>query len=222
MADLKETITRASIVYEEQTLFRAAINAIPYVGGTIDVLFSSIGQKFSAKRIEFFIDELKNEISHLQETTINKDYLEKEEGFDLILKAFNASARTRQKEKLILYARIIKNSLTNGREFEEDEPETFLKIVEELSVKELRVAMCLYKLKIKKDSNNKDKTSSDIDLLSKDYPEFDKDELVSILVRIEKSGLIKEVVSVIVGYAGGNYTITQLFKKFVVFIETFE
>jgi len=222
MADLKETITRASIVYEEQTLFRAAINAIPYVGGTIDVLFSSIGQKFSAKRIEFFIDELKNEISHLQETTINKDYLEKEEGFDLILKGFNASARTRQKEKLILYARIIKNSLTNGREFEEDEPETFLKIVEELSVKELRVAMCLYKLKIKKDSNNKDKTSSDIDLLSKDYPEFDKDELVSILVRIEKSGLIKEVVSVIVGYAGGNYTITQLFKKFVVFIETFE
>lgn len=54
--------------------------------------------------------------------------------------------------------------------------------------------------------------------LSKKYPEFDKDELLSILVRIERTGLIKELVGSFIGYGGGQYLINPLFRDFMNFI----
>lgn len=230
MTDLNDKLIQASKVYGDQTVVRAIINAIPYVGSSLDIILSSSGQKFIIERIEKFINEFKEEISQLQETQLNKRYLETEEGFDLIVKAFNSAARTRQQEKLKLYARIIKGALTEGKEYEEDEPEIFLKIVEELSVKELRVAKYLYELKeIKKkkpddDNPNKkqDRMTNDAWWLSKHYPEFDKGELVSILVRLEKTGLIKELVGSFLDYGGGQYLINPLFRRFMNFIETLD
>lgn len=224
---VKDKIVKASQVYADQTFLRAGINAIPFVGGSLDVLLASKGQNFVIRRIESFIDELKKEISDLQETQVNKELLETEEGFDLIVKAFNSASRTRQQEKLKLYARIVKSALTDSKEFEEDEPELFLKIIEELSVKELRVAKCLYELKeIKKqdpeDDNpngKQDGMTNDAWWLSKHYPEFDKDELISIFVRLERTGLIKELVGSFIGYSGGQYLINPLFKRFMNFIE---
>ena len=199
MSEVRDKIIQASKVYGDQTVVRALINAIPYIGGSIDILLSSSGQNFILKRIEKFIEELNKQVSQLGDNKINKDFLDTEEAFDLIVKAFNSASRTRQQEKLTLYSKIIKGALTEGKEFEEDEPETYLKIIEELTVKELRVARYLYELKeIKKqnaDSDNDSKEdegmSNDAYWLSKKYPEFDKDELVSILVRLEKTGLIK-------------------------------
>lgn len=225
---LKDKLTEASQVYGDLTILRAGINAIPFVGGSLDVLLSSSGQKFIMRRIEYFITELQNELANLQENQINKDFFETEEGFDLIVKAFDSTSRTRQQEKLNLYARIVKSTLNVSKDFEEDDPEIFLKIVEELSVKELRVAKCLYELKESKKQNpeddnpNRDQNgmANDAWWLSKHYPEFDKDELISIFVRIERTGLIKELVGSYLSYAGGKYVINPIFKRFMNFLET--
>lgn len=227
MSDVKDKIVQASKIYGDQTVVRALINAIPYIGGSIDILLSSSGQSFIQKRIERFIEELNRQVSQLGDNKINKDFLNTEEAFDLIIKAFNAASRTRQQEKLKLYSKIIKGALTEGREFEEDDPETFLRIIEELTVKELRVARHLYDLKeIGKqnaDSDNESKEdegmSNDAFWLSKKYPEFNKDELVSMLVRLEKTGLIKELVGTFIGYGGGQYLINPIFRKFISFLD---
>jgi len=176
---------------------------------------------FALKRVEYFIGVL-NEILNLQKTDINKEYFYTEEGHDLFLKAIYASARTRHEKKLNLYARIIKNSLIYGKQFEEDEPDILLKIVEELSVKELRVVKCIHELHLNKSLDNEDNCTNVTNLISKNYPEFDKDTLVPILVRIEKCGLIKELTGFYVGNEGGIYKTTKLFKQFINFIETFE
>jgi hypothetical protein len=226
MDDIKNKLIQASKVYADQTLVRAAINAIPFVGSSLDILLSSSGQNFVIKRIETLIAELNNQLGQLDKSKINHDFLETEEGFDLVVKAFNSASRTRQNEKLKLYAKIIKGALTEGKEYQEDDPELYLKIIEELSVKELRVAKCLYELKEVKKKNpeqdnpngKQDGMTNDAWWLSKQYPEFDKDELVSIFIRLERTGLIKELVGSFLGYGGGQYLVNPLFKKFIDFI----
>lgn len=226
MDEMKNKLVQASKVYADQTVIRAAINAIPFVGGSLDILLSSSGQNFVIKRIETFISELNNQLKQLDNSKINQDFLATEAGFDIIIKAFNSAARTRQDEKLKLYAKIIKGALTDSKTYEEDEPEIYLRIIEELTVKELRVAKCLYELKeIKKKGQeqdnpncNQDGMTNDVWWLSKHYPEFDKDELVSIFIRLERTGLIKELVGSFMGYGGGQYLINPLFKKFADFI----
>lgn len=225
---VEDKLTKASQAFAEQTYLRAGLNLIPYIGSSLDILLTSKGQSFVIRRIEEFIHQLQTELSELQDNQVNKDYLETEEGFDLIVKAFSSAARTRQQEKLKLYARIIKSTLNESKKYEEDEPEMFLKIVEELSVKEMRVAKCLYELKeankydpeenIPKDKE--DGTGNDAWKLSKQYPEFDNDELISTFVRLERTGLIKEVVGTYMGYTGGTYLINPPFKRFMDFIDT--
>lgn len=222
MNDIKNKLVQVSKIYADQTIIRASINAIPFVGGSLDILLSSSGQNFVIKRIETFISELNNQIEQLDKSKINHTFLEKEEGFDLIIKAFNSASRTRHNEKLKLYAKIIKGALTEGKEFQEEDPELYLEIIEELSVKEIRVAKCLYELKeIEKENikDNQDGFGNDALWLSKKYPEFDKDELTSIFVRIERTGLIKELVGSYLDYGGGMYLINPLFRKFIDYIE---
>lgn len=223
--DIKNKFVQISKVYADQTLIRSLINLIPNVGGSLDLLLSSSGQGFVIRRIEKFISELNEQIGELTESKINRDFLEKEEGFDLIVKAFNCASRTRQNEKLKLYAKIIKSALTEGKEYQEEEPELYLKIIEELSVKELRVAKCLYELKeVKKENLNKNygNFNNDALWLSSKYPEFDRDELVSVFVRLERTGLIKELVGNYFDYEGGQYLINPLFKKFIDYIGEIE
>lgn len=223
MDELKDKLVQASKVYGDQILVRAGINVIPFVGGSLDILLSSSGQNFVIKRIETFINELNEQVSQLTNDKINKDFLTTEQGFDLIVKAFSSASRTRQQEKLKMYARIVRGTLTEGKDFAEDEPEMFLRIIEELTVKEFRVARCLYKLKETKDQQGVDdgidRGNNDADWLSNKHREFDKEELISIFVRLERTGLIRELVGMYLGYMGGRYLINPLFTKFMTFID---
>ena len=218
---IKTGLVKASKVYSDQTLIRAFITAIPYVGGSLDILLSSSGNTFAVRRIESFIADLTQEISNLKETQINKEYLQTEQGFDLIIKAFNVSARTRQAEKLNLYAKIVTSALLDGKEYEEDEPEVYLRIAEELSVKEFCVATVIYDLneRNKLDKTQEGRMGINAAILTKDYPEFEKDDLVSILLRVEKIGLIKELVGSYMDYEGGVYHVNPLLVGFMNFIE---
>jgi len=224
MQEIKRSLVKASKIYSDQTIIRAGINLIPFIGGALDVLLSSSGQNFVIRRLESFISELNNQISQLDENKINKDFLRTEEGFDLLIKSFESASKTRQIEKLKLYAKIIKGSLLSGKEYQEDDPELYLKIVEELSVKELRVAKFLYESKNQSviDRNfarPQNGFKNDSLWLSNKYPEFNKDELVTIFVRLERTGLIKELVGGYSDYTGGHYQINPLFIKFIDFIE---
>ncbi len=218
MKDLKETLQRASEVYGDQIIIRAGINAIPFVGGSIDILLSALGQNFVIKRIEHFIAELNSQIALLDSNKINHDFLKSEEGFDLIVKSFNSASRTRQREKINLYAKILKNALTEGKEYEEEEPEMFLKIIEELSIREFKVATLLFKEKVNMRPHESVRTVDALSL-AKENSEFSRDELVYILVRLEKTGLIKEHIFTVHGSGGGSYQVNKLFIKFMDFID---
>ena len=58
----KDIIEKASSGYLEQTTLRAAVQAIPFVGGSLDTLISGKGAKIQRERLEIFLAEFSNRL----------------------------------------------------------------------------------------------------------------------------------------------------------------
>lgn len=223
MSDSKTQIKVYSSFYNDLTHLRAIISAIPYVGSQLDLYLSTPGQKFVEERLEYMINQLQEAMILIKEDMISKEAFDTEEGFDLIQKTFIAAAKTRQKEKLKIFAKIIRGSLTKKNK--KHDPELYLRIVDELSEIELEIAFLLYdvkekrKVKVEGDNEAENGMTNDPYWFSKHYPQYSKDELEFILPRLEKTGLVKELVGFFVGYGGGQYDPTALFSDFISFIE---
>jgi hypothetical protein len=212
-----------SSFYNDLTHLRALISSVPFIGSQLDLYFSTPGQKFVEERLEYMIAQLENEMNAVQEHLINKENFNTEENFDLIQKTFLAAAKTRQRNKLNVFAKIIKGSLIIQNK--KHNPELYLSIVDELSERELQIALLLFDVKEKRkinledESESQDGISNDSYWFSKHYPEYTQEELEYIFPRLEKTGLVKELVGSFLGYGGGQYNPTSLFSDFINFIE---
>lgn len=212
--------------YNDLTHLKIAVTSIPFLGSQLDMYLSAPGQKFIEERFEYMIEQLQEELVEIEEYLLNKEIIASEEGFDIIQKTFIATAKTRQREKLKLFAKILKGSFIKRKKLYD--PELYLKIVDELSVRELEIALLLYEVKIKSKikiegkNESEDGMTNDPYWFSKHYPKFSKDELEFTLLRLEKTGLVKELVGSFIGYGGGQYNPTTLFSDFINFIENNE
>ncbi|MBC7845939.1 MAG: hypothetical protein H7Y10_05565 [Flavobacterium sp.] len=212
--------------YNDLSNLRIAISSIPFLGSQLDMYLSAPGQKFIEERFEYMIEQLQQELDGIEEYLINKEIIASEECFDLVQKAFIATAKTRQREKLKLFAKILKGSLIKRKKLYD--PELYLKIVDELSVRELEIASLLYEVKVKRkikiegENEAEDGMTNDPYWFSKHYPKFSKDELEFTLLRLEKTGLVKELVGSFIGYGGSQYEPTSLLSDFMNFIENNE
>jgi hypothetical protein len=208
--------------YNDSNSLRIAISSIPKIGSYIDQYLSSKGQEFAQQRVEYLIEQLQIEMEAVQESLINTGLFNSEIGFDITQKAFLAASRTRQKEKLNLFAKVLRGAFTTHKEIHD--PELYLRIIDELSERELEIAFLLYdvkevkKIKIEGINDTKDGATYDASWFSQRYNQFTKEEFEYILPRLEKTGIIKEKVGFYVGYGGGEFNITPLFKNFKNFI----
>jgi hypothetical protein len=225
---LTDKLAKASLQYGEHTIIRSGIIGIPFVGGSLDFLLSARGQNYTIKRINTFISELQSEISELKEEQINKKYLESEKGFDLLVKSFNSASKTRNTEKIKIYAQIVTGAIVSKTVFKYDEPELYIRIIDELSETEIKIAYALYQLKEvegydifkRKEKEYPKGIANDSELIASTHPEYNSEDLRPLLIRIEKTGLIKEMVGgSILGYDGGIYNIDPIFKKLIMFIQ---
>ena len=97
--------------YEDNPIARAIVNAIPYIGGSIDVALSAKWTRYHSQRIDDLLDKINNELSRIDATKIDKSFLESEEFSDLVYSiAFN-TIKTRNPEIRTGFARIIKSAL---------------------------------------------------------------------------------------------------------------
>lgn len=225
MKDLKQALKVYSSGYNDATALRATVSAIPYLGSQLDLFLSTPGQKFMEERIMYLIDELQTQMNEVHENAIDKRLFETEEGFDLVNSAFTIAAKTRQREKIKIVAQILRGAFT--KKSTDHHAELYLSIVNELSARELEIAFLLHEIKSKRktdsngeiDKKERDGMSNDPYWISKNYPKYTKDELQFILPRLEKTGLVKELVGSFLGYGGGSYNPTPLFKGFISFIK---
>lgn len=172
---------RSAEWYTEKSTLRALITAIPTIGGPIDVWISTEGQKITQRRITDLINELKSEMDKISEGKVNYEFLESEDFFDLIVAAFESASRTKEIDKINLYAKIIKNSVViEETDFSSLE---YIQIISELSLQEILVLKQLYETK---GMNTFD------DSIFSEFKNMTRDEFIFLLKRIERVGLIYE------------------------------
>jgi hypothetical protein len=128
--------------YSECGILRSCIAAIPIIGGPLDALVGTRGQNITQRRLEATISALSSVFLDAQQTNVDREYLESEDFFDLMNRVFRASLRTRHDEKRLLFAKIVKHSVLN--QVFRHEAELYLKIIDELSPEEFRLASILH------------------------------------------------------------------------------
>ena len=145
-AELEKRAEEFSEAYENNLAFRSLVVAIPGIGSSLDLVFTSGGQR-SNERIRSLINAMKEDmqerIEAIADSTVDEEYLKSEEFFDLVMKAFDATIRTRDDAKRRLYARILTESTIRSAR-EGRSPEEYLDLIADLSPLELRVARSLY------------------------------------------------------------------------------
>ncbi len=210
--------------YNDLLILRGVISSVPLIGSYLDLYLSGEGQKFAQERIEYMVNELQIEMESVQENLLNSSLFNSEEGYDIVQKTFIAAARTRQKEKLKLFAKILRGAFTTTEN--KHDTELYLRIVDELSEKELEIASLFYSVKVEKIAILKESgieyngmAISDASLFSNTFPKFSEDEFTYTFARLEKTGIIKELVGSYTGYGGGSYNVTPLFTLFIDFIK---
>ena len=215
-------LSKASQLYADQTAIRALINAIPYVGGSLDVIFGSKWQKIAEKRIREFIQKLTEELNKVSESKVDKKYLDSEEWFDVVIKAMESATKTRDTEKISWYAKILRGAAVL-RDRTDFDPEAYLQVLTELSPNELRVAKVIFEMQ--KEGNKAVKlelhwaNETRRNELSEKCDFIPKDDLDFIFLRLQKAGLIREITGgMIFGYEGGSYVITPSFRKLMRYI----
>lgn len=211
--------------YASNIFFRTVTTLIPYCGGAIDVAISTQAANIMQKRIQNQLVAIKDALYNVNESKIDKTYLESEEFYDLVNKIFVASIKTRDNERLIWYANILKKSiLTDGKIGHS--PEEYLDIIADLTPKEVLLAASIYK---QQSDYPPEEGIEELEWVIKHGWDNDKlgnllklstEELSLILLRLEYKGLIRNLSrNQIYEEAIDKYIITSLFKRIMDFLE---
>lgn len=171
--------------YGEKPYLRSVINLIPYVGGSLDILLTDKWNAFYQRRIENMLDQLSTDLSTIEDSKVNHEYLESEEFFDLIQKILKESIQTRLDNKRKLYSKVIRDSISNQKSTAETE--SLFEIISSLYEKDLFLLFQIQAYITK--TSNFNFSGQDIQgYLSND--QFDLNETVRSLYRFSYLGLL--------------------------------
>ena len=113
---LKNTLLKASETYDDEIVLRAAIKAIPQIGGPLDMLLSGAGAKMKRQRLAHFVSELSERLKTVEAAPpLDEDSL-----YDLVMYAIEQSVRTRKKAKRDLFATVLARYVVESREADEN------------------------------------------------------------------------------------------------------
>jgi len=223
--EVSNKLVRASEWYGKHTGLRMMVAGIPNIGSSLDILFYSKGEKFRQRRVAQLLKYLKTEMKRTHENMVDKKYLKSEECFDLFLKAIDSATKTRHSEKIHLYAKVLRGAVII-QDRQEFLPEEYLDILSELSPREIEVARAIYEQQFDGPQDDENELGwaerKGWAQLSEQCPSIPKEDLVFILQRLARSGLIREVTGMYWDYGGGVYVITDVFRKLMRYLEKVE
>ncbi len=216
-----EIAAAALEVYSERATLRAVISAIPWVGGPIDAFLSTHGQRIVQNRIMSLLEVLQEELRDVHENQVDKSYIESEEFFDLIVQALEAAARTRERAKIRLYAKILKGAVVGHRE-SDFSAEDAVRIVLDLTPRQMEVARAVYR------QQQDGPRAGENDLqwamragwenLAGSLSESSAQETMADLLMLQRAGLVREVIGGFFDYSGGVFVITPVFRRLMTYL----
>lgn len=240
--NLTKSLSKASEIYGDNTVLRALINAIPAVGGSLDVILAARGQAVAQARIAQLLDDLRGEMVSLRDEAVDKDFLNSDEWLDLVLRSLEAATRTRHRDKIWLYARLLR-SAARVQDRHGMSPEDYLTILVDLTPTEIVVARAIYEQQhdlplwtvyeqrhertrgpesqpeMQWENMTQGALLKGWDDLPAQCPSVPSEDMPFLLARIEKSGLIHKLPGVDRYHPDGVYVITNVFGKLMRYID---
>ena len=101
--------------YESNLLVKVIVNAIPHVGGPVDVVLTHKWAQIQQQRVNDLLEKISVELAELKDTAISKSILESEEFYDFIYQIANHAIESRCGEKRAAFARIIKSAIIQDK-----------------------------------------------------------------------------------------------------------
>lgn len=138
---LQSNIEKLAQQYERQPVLRGLIQLVPYgIGSAIDVALSTQLQNIREDRTRTFFDELAKDNIEL-----SPELLKSEDFLHCYFATVRAALNTRRREKIRMFARLLKSSALPNSFINTDEYEEYLGILDELSYRELLILFILEK-----------------------------------------------------------------------------
>jgi len=138
--------------YNDNPQLRALISLVPNIGGALDILLSEKGSKWREERLHKLLKELDAKIDLVKSDKYfadkMKERLVSEEFYDLLVQSMNSAIKTRQSQKIELYANILLNHIINANN-ENYSSELVIAILDSLTIDEITYLSELHKNKDK-------------------------------------------------------------------------
>ena len=206
--------------YENQRVFRSLIQLIPPgIGSALDVYLIQTLDKIKHKRLQAFFDELaKGSLINNEELLRNEDFLH------CYITTVQAALKTRRREKIRMFARLLKSSLNDSGPVDIDEYEYFLNILDNLGFKEIQALIILDSFS----DNFRDNTDSDLSWTSTFWDEFEnklsqqlnipRERAADFMNGIVRTGCYEMFTGALISYSGGQGKLTPTFTRLKEFI----
>jgi hypothetical protein len=135
-----ESIRRLATSYSENAILRGAVQTIPVVGSIVDGVLASGRSDLVQQRVAALLDDLREEfIWILREEGVDEEFLRSQDYAHLVLLATEQAARSRTREKIRVYARLLARAGTPEAAKKVDRSEELLHSLADLSLTEVKV-----------------------------------------------------------------------------------
>ena len=124
-------------------LIDGGLSLIPFLGQAITSALDTRAFQLFEENSRQFAEEVRRLLSRLNETKLDKQFMESNEFVSLLIEILARNARTYEQEKISLYARVFVNAATYDKS-EVPYKEGFIRIIDELSVEHIRVLAFIY------------------------------------------------------------------------------
>jgi hypothetical protein len=208
--------------YEDNRVVRGLVQLIPFgIGGALDVVITKTLSNIREERSRAFFDELIKTSKPLEPTV-----LESEDFLHCYFSTVRYALNSRRREKIQMFARLLKTSLDETGPRDVDEYEEFLAILDDLTFRELQT------LTIMDAFSDRPRTPdlNDLQWTNTFWDEFEdrivrelgvpNDEVRDFLSRISRTACYEVFTGGYFDYTGGKGKLTPTYRRLKRFISS--
>lgn len=208
------TLTELSRKYENNIVARAIVNAIPYIGGSLDIALTDRWNKYCQERLGDFLHKLSNELEEIDEKKLNKDFINSEGFFDIVCNIVKDVITSRLEDKRIIYVKMLKEALEQEQNI--SDLESLISQIEDLKEKDI---IFLRYIQGFADEPDKVITGENMFMFIADPINFDIEEVTRMLFRFAYLGLLDYAMNTLTLRKKIKFTTTRLFGKLSQYME---
>jgi len=211
-------------LYSENGLIRALVQMIPTIGPILDAIVAIPGTKIKEKRTLDFLVILYKGLKAVEDRIQNLEITMTEEFYDMFILAHESSVSTRSKEKLVFNIMILTNAISGENE-NNYRSEEYIKALADLTPTETKVLAIFYNSYVN-DESQPEEEDNELKLARRVGAQekimqglnIDSEEVLFLLQRLERSGFIREIKGMYLGYNGGSYTLTKVLEQLMEYL----